>query len=140
MIVIDTGPIVAAALTRDVHHRACVDLFTSAHLAGEQLVVPAQVVTEVCYLLAREAGPRAEAPFLTSLADGDFGVIGLETSDWRRTAELVMKYADLPLGAVDAAVIAVAERLEVGEIATIDKRHFGVVRPRHVAAFTLLPS
>jgi len=46
----------------------------------------------------------------------------------------------VPSGNINAAVIAVAERLEVGEIATIDKRHFGVVRPRHVAAFTLLPS
>ena len=42
MIPVDTGPIVAAALTRDTHHRACVDLFTSAHLAGEQLLVPSR--------------------------------------------------------------------------------------------------
>jgi uncharacterized protein len=67
-VIVDTGPIVAAALTRDVHHRASVDLFTAAHLADEPLLVPAPVVTEVCYLLAREAGQRAEAAFLTSLA------------------------------------------------------------------------
>ncbi len=140
MILLDTGPIVAAALTRDAHHRTCVDLFTAAHLAGDRLLVPAPVVTEVCYLLEREAGPRAEAAFLESLADGDLEVIDLERSDWLRTSGLVNEYADLPLGGVDASVVAVAERLGLHEIATLDRRHFSVVRPRHITAFTLLPS
>ena len=53
--------------------------------------------------------------------------------------ELVEQYADLPLGTTDASVIAIAERLDLNEIATLDRRHFTVVRPRHVDAFTLLP-
>lgn len=52
---------------------------------------------------------------------------------------LVLQYGDFPLGFVDAAVVAVAERLDVVEIATIDRRHFAAIRPRHVGAFTLLP-
>jgi hypothetical protein len=40
VILDDTGPIVAAALTRDTHHRACVVLFTAAHRAGDPLAVP----------------------------------------------------------------------------------------------------
>jgi len=54
-------------------------------------------------------------------------------------SELVTTYADLPLGMVDASSVAIAERLDVREIATIDRRHSSVVRPRHVDAFTLLP-
>jgi hypothetical protein len=42
------------------------------HAARRDLLVPATVVAEVGYLLAREAGPRVEALFLQSLADGDF--------------------------------------------------------------------
>jgi uncharacterized protein len=80
---------VAAALSGDVNHRPCVDLFTAAHLAGERLLIPSPVVTEVCYMLAREGGARAEAAFLTSLADGDLIVVELEPTDWSRTAELV---------------------------------------------------
>jgi hypothetical protein len=34
VLICDTGPLVAAALTADPDHRACVDLFTGAHLAG----------------------------------------------------------------------------------------------------------
>jgi uncharacterized protein len=89
MILLDTGPIVAAALTRDRHHRACVDLLTAAHLAGDQLLIPAPVITEVCYLLAREAGARAEATFLTSIANSDLTVVDLHQTDWHRAAELV---------------------------------------------------
>jgi predicted nucleic acid-binding protein len=49
------------------------------------------------------------------------------------------QYADLPLGTTDAAVITIAERLDIAEVATLDRRHFTVVRPRHANAFTLLP-
>jgi predicted nucleic acid-binding protein len=56
-----------------------------------------------------------------------------------RIAELVARYRDLPLGTVDASVVATAERLGVNDIATVDRRHFTGVRPAHVAAFTLLP-
>lgn len=55
------------------------------------------------------------------------------------TGELVPQYADFPLGGVDASVIAVAERFGVERVATLDRRHFSVVRPKHTAALALLP-
>jgi uncharacterized protein len=36
-------------------------------------------------------------------------------------------------------VIALAERLNITEVATLDLRHFTIVRPHHVSALTLLP-
>jgi uncharacterized protein len=54
-------------------------------------------------------------------------------------ADLIEQYADLPLGTSDASVIAVAERLDIAEEATLDLRHFTVVRPKHVRTLTLLP-
>lgn len=139
MILCDTAPIVASALSTDDDHHACVELFTGMHLAGRDLLVPATVVAEVGYLLAREAGARVEALFLTALAEGDFQTVDLTSTDYRRMAELVEQYADFPLGTTDASVIALAERLDVREVATLDRRHFTVVRPRHVDALTLLP-
>jgi hypothetical protein len=47
--------------------------------------------------------------------------------------------ADFLRDVADACVIALAERLGVTRVATLDTRHFSVVRPRHVPAFTLLP-
>lgn len=139
MILCDTGPIVAAALGGDDHHHACVELFTGLHLANRRLLVPGTVAAEVGYLLNREAGARVEALFLTALADGDFTPVDLTGEDYRRAAELVTTYADLPLGTTDATVVALAERVGVTEIATLDRRHFTVVRPRHVPVLTLLP-
>ena len=56
----------------------------------------------------------------------------------RRMAELVARYHDLPLGTVDASVIAAAERLGTNDIATLDRRHFAVVRS-NIGALNLLP-
>lgn len=139
MIVCDTGPLVAAALSNDADHAACVRLLTDMHAAGRDLLVPATVTAEVGYLLAREAGAWVESLFLRSLADGDFAPVDLTAADYARMAELVETYGDLPLGTTDASVIAVAERLKLTDVATLDRRQFTVVRPSHVNSLTLLP-
>jgi predicted nucleic acid-binding protein len=98
------------------------------------LLVPYPVLTEVCYLLEREKGTRAEAAFLRSISAGQISLIPLGRADIDRMTELVEKYADFPLGAVDASVLAVAERLGAAAIATLDRRHFSVLRPRNPVA------
>jgi len=117
-----------------------VKLFNDLHAAGRKLLIPATVIAEVGYLLNREAGPRVESLFLRSIADGDFTAVDLSTADYARTADLVVKYGSLPLGTTDASVVAVAERMKLTEVATLDRRHFSVVRPNHVNALTLLPN
>ncbi len=87
----------------------------------------------------RQLGPAAEARFYRSIANRDLIVEPLNSTDWERVAELVDAYADLGHGGVDASLVAVAERLDVHEIATLDRRDFSVVRPNHVDSLTLLP-
>ena len=90
--------------------------------------------------LARvRAGLRMWLLGLRSLADGDFSVIGFTAGDYARMADLVTTYGSLPLGTTDASVIALAERFRLTEVATLDRRHFTVVRPIHANALTLLP-
>lgn len=86
------------------------------------------MVTEVTYLLSTRLGVDPEVRFLGDLAAGNLIVEPVAASDWMRIAELVTRYRDLPLGAVDASVVAAAERLGTSDIATIDRRHFTVVR------------
>jgi hypothetical protein len=88
VIVCDTGPLVAAALANDSDHKACVALFDGLPAAGRQLLVPATVVAEVGYLLARESGARLEALFPQSLAEGDFTPVELTAADNARMADL----------------------------------------------------
>ena len=137
MIVVATGPLVAIADADDQDHQRCLDALAQA---SGPFLVPTTVLTEVCYLLERELGSHAEAAFLRSFVEGTFTLVNVTTADASRMAELVETSQDLSLGSVDASVVAVAERLEVTVIATLDRRHFGVVRPNHVPAFTIIPA
>lgn len=97
------------------------------------------MVVETAWLIERRLGPDNEAVFLDLFAVGTLEAVELAAEDYVRIAELVRKYADFPLGTVDASVVAVAERLGLAEVATLDRRHFSAVRPQHVQGFTILP-
>ena len=58
----------------------------------------------------------------------------------RELFELVECPLILPVGFVDAAVLTVVERLGEPKLATLDRRHFTLMRPRHVEALELLPA
>jgi uncharacterized protein len=101
------------------------------------LLVPSPVLGEIGYLLQSRVGPQAEVTFLKSFGGNGFHVAEVEEGDISRIVELVEQYVSLPLGIVDAA--AIAERLNLAEVATVDRKRFSIVRPRHVPAFSLLP-
>ena len=103
------------------------------------MLVPVLVVTEVAYLLSTRLGAEAETRLLGDLAAGVLVADHVAAADWLRIGDLVWRYRDLPLGTVDASVVAAAERLRIDRVATLDHRHFRVVRPAHVEALILLP-
>ena len=137
MIVVDTGVLLAVADSDDRWHTRCQALLEQYPSA--QLALPAPVIPETAWMIASVLGPEVEGAFVASVARGDFAIIDLLPADWTRTSELVVRYADLNLGTVDASVIAVAERLNVVTVATINPRDFWVVRPNHCDAFELVP-
>lgn len=104
------------------------------------VVVPVTVLPEVTYLLQTRIGPEAQVAFVRGVAAGDFTVEPLDSDDLDRAAEVMRDYADLPLGFVDASLVAIAERLEARDLLTTDRRRFGVVRPRHRRGFGLSPA
>lgn len=135
-MIVDAGPLVAAASTRDRNHEVCVELLANAK---GPLLVPMLVVTEVAYFLADRIGPSAEQAFASAFRSGELIAEPVDPIDWQRISELVEIYEDLGLGIVDASVLALCERLDESELASLDRRHFGVIRPRHCPALTLLP-
>lgn len=135
-VVVDAGPLYAYVDVADRDHERCLAFLRD--FAGS-LVVPQLAIAEVAHLIQQRLGTRAELLFLGDLAAGTFSTEPVLPADWLRIAELVAKYRDFPLGTTDASVIACAERLGVNAVATLDHRHFGAVRPSHVAAFELLP-
>lgn len=120
----------------DRHHAESLELLL--HHPGP-LIIPALVITEVAYLVGTRLGVDAEVRFLGDLAAGEFAIEAVLAGDWLRIAELVSRYRDLPLGTVDGSVVAAAERLHITTIATLDRRHFSVVRPTHTDTFELVP-
>ncbi|MBA2240530.1 MAG: PIN domain-containing protein [Solirubrobacterales bacterium] len=133
---LDSGPLYAYVDADDEHHAASLELLETAR---GPLLVPTMVVSEVSYLIESRLGWQAEVRFLGDLASGAFVLEAPAAADWIRIAELVARYRDLPLGTVDASVIACAERLGLTAVATTDRRHFSVVRPVHCEALELLP-
>ncbi|HTL94789.1 MAG TPA: PIN domain-containing protein [Gemmatimonadaceae bacterium] len=105
----------------------------------DDVLVPVVVLPEVAYLLGRRIGADAEVAFARAVSDGEFVLEGLAAEDVERAAELMGIYIDTPLGFVDACVVAAAERLDIVSVLTVDRRHFSLVRPRHVPSLRLLP-
>lgn len=77
--------------------------------------------------------------FLRDVLGGTYRIEHPTSGDLRRCEELQSTYADLAVGVVDASVLAVVERFGETKLATLDHRHFGTMRPRHVEALELLP-
>lgn len=98
--------------------------------------MPAPVLVEIDHFVP--AG--AFASFLADVQRGAFVIEDLQPDDYVRIAELLHTYRDLRLGFVDAAVLAVVERHRERRVATLDRRHFGVVQPKHTDALQMLPA
>lgn len=136
MLIVDAGPLVAYLNRNDPDHARCAELLASR---TDDLLVTPYVMTEVCYLVGKYVGAAAEINVVEAVAAGDLTQVDITTADLRRMAELMRQYQGFPLGVADASVVAVAERLGLADVATLDQRHFRAVTPAHTATFTLLP-
>lgn len=133
---LDAGPLYAALDRRDAKHAACRRLIEEAR---EPLVIPAPVLVEVDSRVHVRLHPGVLVALIGDIIAGAYQVEELRPEDYRRIRELCDRYADADVGFVDAAVLAVVERLNEPKLATIDHRHFRVPRPRHVDALRLVP-
>lgn len=136
-LVLDTGPILALLDASDPDHQACVAMVDQV---AEDLVVPTPVLVEVDYWTMKLLGGETWAVFVDDIVRGAYRLEQVVEADLQRAAELEREYAGLDLGLVDASVISVCERLDEPKVATLDRRDFSLVRPRHVDALHLLPT
>ncbi len=134
-LILDTGPIVAALNARDPDHEPCAALLAET----DDLLIPGLVLVEVDYWLVKLGGTQVWTDFVADITRGAYRVEHPTASDIARAAELESTYHDLDLGLVDASIVALSERLDQTSVATLDRRHFSVVRPRHCSHLTLLP-
>lgn len=135
-LVLDTGPLLAAIDRSDPDHARCRELITSTR---EPRLVPAPVVMELDYWCRTRLTLSDFIAFLDDILAGAYRIEDLDPADYSRARDLQTEYAASRIGFVDAAVLAVVERLREPKLATLDRRHFSLLRPAHVESLRLLP-
>src|SRR5712692_269772 len=105
----------------------------------EPIILPVPAITEVAYLLLRDVGSEAVTDFIANLATTDLILESPQAADYARAAQVILQYSDAHIDFVDAVIVAMAERLSITRILTLDVRHFAMFRPSHCDAFELLP-
>lgn len=135
-LVLDTSVVIALLARDDPHHTRCV---TAVERLREDLVLPLLTLVEIDYWLRRAGAVEAWLRLTAEIEAGSYRLHTPSPAELARAAALEAEYAELRLGVVDASVVAACESLGETKVATLDRRHFGVVRPRHCEALALLP-
>jgi uncharacterized protein len=135
-LVLDTGPLLAVLDAADPDHGRCASLLSDT---DEDLVVPILVLAELDYWCHQRLGSGAWISFMEDLLAGAYRLETATLADLARCREIQVQYEDQAVGVVDASVLALVERLGEGRLATLDHRHFRVLRPAHIEALQLLP-
>jgi predicted nucleic acid-binding protein len=135
-VLLDTGFLYALLNRNEQQHER---VLAATHTINEPIILPVPAITEVAYLLLRDVGPHAVADFITSLATTDLILECPQTTDYSRAAQIITQYGDSRVDYVDAVIVALAERISITRILTLDARHFAMFRPSHCEAFELLP-
>jgi predicted nucleic acid-binding protein len=133
---VDTNILVALADRRDRDHRRVVRLIDEI---DDDLLVPVTVLPEADYLISIRVNAKVALGVIAGIADGDFRLEQVTAADLARCVELMRQYSDSDIGFVDASIVALAERLHVTRVLTLDRRHFGQIRPRHAPTLEILP-
>lgn len=133
---LDTGFFYSTLNHKEKSHRETVEILSSIY---EEIILPVPAITETAYLILRDLGVASLATFLEDLPEMNLIFETPTAEDYKRAAEVLRKYNDANIDFVDAIIVAIAERLNIRKILTVDRRHFGVFRPAHCEAFELLP-
>lgn len=134
-VIADTGFVVALTNRFDTRHEEV----KIVYLQYPRILLPKAVLVEVAYLLGRDAGIQTVVAFLRGLPASRFVLIEATDPDIVRTAEILEQYADSKVDFVNAMVMAIAERLEIKTVLTLDQRDFQIFRPTHCNSFSLQP-
>jgi len=135
-VIVDTSALLAYFDANEPKHSELVRVIETA---AEPLVVSPYVVAELDYLVLTRHGGSAERAVLGELSSGAWDLAEMPVPRVAAAAAIVERYADLPLGVADASNVVLADETGTRRIATLDRRHFSVVRLTDGSAFEVLP-
>lgn len=131
----DTGFLFAVLDEDDDFHDDCL----VAYEFEDNALLPVMILPEIAYLIKRELRTEVLIAFLRKIAEGKFNLAQTTEDDFERAAEILEQYDDNNIDLVDAVIVAMAERLKIKRILTVDRRHFSVFKPKHATAFEIIP-
>lgn len=135
-MIVDTSALLAFFDRSEPDH----DAVTRALLeSDEPLAVSPFVLAELNYLVATRHGTDVELLVLADLAGGAWELPAFGADDLAAARRVIEQYADQAIGLADASIVILAERLGTRSIATLDRRHFEMLRPLAGGRFVLEP-
>jgi len=134
--ILDTSFLLAIADQSDRNHQR---VLAVAQNTTDILLLPTVVLPEVCYLIASRLGHQAMRYFISNSLTDEVQLESLTSNDLVRINSILEQYADSQLDFTDAAIVAIAERLSITRIYTLDRRDFSIIRPNHCDYFELMP-
>ncbi len=132
----DTSFIFAVIDESNAGHKDARTLYKSL---PDCILLPVTVLPELAFLMGRSGGTLSVVAMIRTLRASDIRFVDLWPEDYDRTAEILEEYADTRIDFVDATIMALAERLNVTRILTLDRRDFALYRPVHCSHFEILP-
>jgi predicted nucleic acid-binding protein len=135
-ILIDSGFLYALL---DRHNPEYTLARTTYRKTPARYLVPHVVLTEAAFLFRRTHGVPGVIRFLDAVLELGVTFEPLLAKDLSRARDIMAEYADSKLDLVDCFIMAMAERLNITKICTLDRRDFAMFRPRHCEHFELLP-
>jgi uncharacterized protein len=135
-MIVDTSALLAFFDRDEPDHRAVAAVLENA---AEPLVVSPYVVAELDYLVVTRLGVDAEIAALRELAGGAWDLDAIGTDDLTEMLPIIEKYRDQEIGVADASNVVLAHRHSTTTIATLDHRHFDMLRPVAGGHFTIVP-
>jgi hypothetical protein len=134
--ILDTSFLFALTDQSDRNHQR---VLAVSQNVNEPLILPGVVLPEICYLISSRLGHQTMRHFVSSIRPDAVQVESPTAEDLVRVHEILEQYADSQLDFTDAAIVAIAERLAITRVYTLDRRDFSIVRPIHCDYFELLP-
>jgi uncharacterized protein len=122
VILCDTSALIAFLNRKDINH-AAVKAYENL-----EFLIPTSVLCEVDYFLTKYVGDKEGKELFERITTNE-KILFLDSTDLARVNQIRRQYNDLPLGFVDASLVALAERHRVRQILTLDRRHFLAVVP-----------
>jgi predicted nucleic acid-binding protein len=134
-LICDTGGIISGLIANQPHHERCLAAINEA----DRLIVSPLVLCELDCLVTKRHGENIAARVLARLAEPEYEMATLDSSDLLAALDVMRTYEDLNIGLTDASLVILAKRYKTNEILTLDQRHLRAMRGLDGRHFRLLP-